>query len=76
MSELVDPSPPAASEGQASTSTSSVTDDIRKQVENEQALSDSQKRVKELTDEIEQIKQRITAAQGEREGASKLKEIQ
>ncbi|ODN74219.1 hypothetical protein L202_07665 [Cryptococcus amylolentus CBS 6039] len=47
----------------------SLPEDIRNQVEKEQALVDAQRRVKELEGEAGKLRERISALEGERDGA-------
>lgn len=55
----------------SSAESTSASDDIRRQVEQEQALTDAQKRSKELEGEVEKLKNDNLAIQGEKDGACK-----
>ena len=62
--------PPQGPHLSSETATNSTPEDIRHQVEQEQALSDAQKRLKEVEDEVGKLKGEKQALQGEKAGAS------
>jgi predicted nucleic acid-binding Zn-ribbon protein len=59
---------------EATADTTSLADEIRKQVETEQALADATKRLRELEDELEKVKRDKETIEGEKEGASESTE--
>lgn len=56
----------------AQPSTAGLAEEIRKQVETEQALVDAQRKLKELEDEVESIRKAKQVVEGERDGSSRF----
>ena len=60
---------PAASVGDVQPD---IADDIRKQVETEQALADARSKLKDLESELEKVKREKEALQSEKDGVGEL----
>ena len=72
-----DPPPNPVSEARLSSqpelsSSASLADDIRKQVENEQALADALRKLKEVEDEVERVRQEKVVFLREKKTASEF----